>query len=368
MLEIENLSIQIGNFRAENISLTVKDATIHVILGPSGSGKTVFIETIAGFKRPEKGRILFKDVDITPSPPELRMMAYVPQDLALFPHLTVRENIYFGLRARGITENVFYERADSIATSLYIKDHYERDVTTLSGGEKQRVALARALATGNKILLLDEPFSGLHEGLRKEFWFLLKKIQKTLNLTVIAITHDLEEAFFLGDFISIFINGKLHQSSSKEAARIPKDKIVASFYGLKNIFRGSWKGDNIFIPELKLTVPVCSSLILTKTEKNDFEVGIRSEDLIIYDPKRPDGISRVSPEVFSLPTLIGKITACFEKNQSVIMLFSPLNSEASLEIEIPYYKMERLRVEEKKNLALAVPPERLFFLYKNGET
>jgi len=362
MIELKNLSVQVGDFEVAAISLAVATGSIHVILGPSGSGKTILVETIAGFHKPCGGQVLLEGADITVHAPELRYMAYVPQDLALFPHLTVKENIYFGLTARGRRSEALKGNADAVAEALYIRDYYDRDIANLSGGEKQRVALARALAAGNKILLLDEPFSGLHTGLRKELWFLLKELQVRHHLTIILITHDLEEAFFLGDHISILIDGMVHQSATKDKARVPRDKTVANFYGIRNIFPGIFSEQKLLIAKLNLTVPLPDIGAFQAEDGKILDVGIRAEDLIIYDRKRMDGVLNVSPEVLSMPTLHGKIDACYEKGHSATVIFSPVDSESSLEVEIPYHKVQKLFADKRTDLAVAIPPERLFIL------
>ncbi len=362
MLELRNLSVHAGDFKITDISLSTNNSSIHAVLGPSGSGKTVLVETIAGFRKPSGGQILLEGTDITAHAPELRYMAYVPQDLALFPHLTVKENIYFGLTAMGRCSEGLKGNADAIAEALYIKGYFDRNIATLSGGEKQRVALARALATGNKILLLDEPFSGLHPGLRKEFWFLLKELQTRHHLTVIIITHDLEEAFFLGDHISILIGGKVHQSATKEKSRVPRDKTVASFYGIRNIFPCIFSEQNLLVPILNLTLPIPDSCEPRERNGRKADVGVRAEDLIIYDTERMDGILNLSPEVISMPTLHGKIAAFFEKGQSATVIFSPLNSDILLEVEIPYHKVQKLCGKKTTDIAVAIPPDRVFIL------
>lgn len=362
MIELKNLSVQVGDFEVAAISLSVDNGSIHVILGPSGSGKTILVETIAGFHKPRGGQILLEGIDITAHAPELRYMAYVPQDLALFPHLTVKENIYFGLTARGRLSETLKRNADAVAEALYIRNYYDRNIANLSGGEKQRVALARALASGNKILLLDEPFSGLHTGLRKELWFLLKELQDRHHLTIILITHDLEEAFFLGDHISILLDGMVHQSATKEKARFPRDKTVANFYGVRNIFPGIFSEQKLLITELNLTVPIPDGWAAQEGNGKIFDVGIRAEDLIIYDTERINGVLNVSPEVMSMPTLHGKITACFEKGHSATVIFSPIDSDSSLEVEIPYHKVQKLFAGKRTDIAVAIPPDRLFML------
>ena len=199
MLEVRHLSVSADKFLQNDVYLTNPTEGCHAIVGATGSGKTLLLESIIGFRRPSRGAILLNGEDMTQLPVEARGISYVPQDLALFPHLTVRENILFGARVRGIRTAEHDELVRQLVTSVGIGALLDRSVAHLSGGERQRVALVRAVATGNRLLLLDEPFSALHEGLRRELLFVLRELQQNHGLTLLMVTHDTEEAFFLSD-------------------------------------------------------------------------------------------------------------------------------------------------------------------------
>ena len=172
MLEVAELSVRAGGFSLSDISLEVYPSSCHVLLGPTGSGKTLLLESIIGLRNPDKGKILLDGSDITGCPAERRGLAYVPQDLALFPHLTVRENILYPLRIRGSKQNADNGIVRELIESLDIRHVLDRPVSNLSGGERQRTALARAVASGCRTLILDEPLSALHQSLKRELWFL----------------------------------------------------------------------------------------------------------------------------------------------------------------------------------------------------
>jgi len=240
MLEIEALSAEAGTFRLNAVSLTVPRSSCHVIVGPTGGGKTLLLEAIVGLKRLVTGTIRRGGLDITSSAVEHRGLAYVPQDLALFPHMTVQENIAYGTKIRGRHKEAAQTITQKLIESTGIDHLMDRLPANLSGGERQRVALVRAVASGCRHLILDEPLSALHESLKKELWFLLKALIKDFDLAVLMVTHDLKEAFFLGDFISVIIGGSVHQQGGKmDLYHFPRTAAVAQFLGIRNIFEGT---------------------------------------------------------------------------------------------------------------------------------
>ena len=203
MLEIRNLSLRAGDFRLSRISLSVNGCECHVIMGPTGSGKTLLLESIVGFRRPCGGEILFQGKEIATLAVEKRQIAFLPQDLALFPSMTVEENVLYGLKRKKPKCTGSRDQAMALCEAVGIKHLLKRDTRALSGGEKQRVALVRALAPGCRLLLLDEPFAALHRGMRKDLWFLLKRLQERLQLTVLMVTHDEKAATFAQRIILI---------------------------------------------------------------------------------------------------------------------------------------------------------------------
>lgn len=237
MLELEHISIDLGQFSLHDVSLTVEEGQYVCLAGPTGAGKTVLLECVAGLHRPEGGRTLLKGQDITDLPPELRGVGYVPQDYALFPHMNVLDNITYGLVERETPRHLSREKAESAAELLQISHLLERDVTTLSGGERQRVALARTLVLDCQLLLLDEPLSALDSATTKELSLHLADIHRRLNLTVLHVTHDFTEAFSLATHIAICHAGRLLQTGTlQEVFMQPSCRTVASFLGISNVF------------------------------------------------------------------------------------------------------------------------------------
>ncbi len=214
MIQIENLVIELPGFRLVIERLEVFNGEYFVLLGPSGVGKTLLIHAIAGFIKPRSGRIVIDGADVTHIPPERRGIAIVPQNYALFPHMTVFENIAYGLRARGLPRHVIEERVHRIAQVLEIEGLLNRYPHQLSGGEQQRVALARALVVEPKLLLLDEPLSALDPRLRVSSRRFLKELHRKLRFTVLHVTHSLSEALYLADRIGYMERGALVLVSS----------------------------------------------------------------------------------------------------------------------------------------------------------
>ncbi|GAA0181355.1 ATP-binding cassette domain-containing protein [Clostridium sediminicola] len=230
MLNINNLYLQLGEFQLKNIHLDIKDEEYFVLLGPSGAGKTVMLEIIAGLYKKTKGQVLFNSSDLLKLPPEEREIGFVYQRYELFPHMTVKDNIIFGMRIKKINKKIIERELSKLVHLLGIEHLLKRYPVNLSGGEQQRVALARALIISPKILLLDEPLSALDqlnkESLKKE----LKKIHKNFKTTIIHVTHDLDEALFLADKIGIMLNGELLQVKEKdEFLEKPKSYLLDKF-------------------------------------------------------------------------------------------------------------------------------------------
>jgi ABC-type Fe3+/spermidine/putrescine transport system ATPase subunit len=247
MIRVEHLSVRFGTFRLRDIHLEVREGECFVLLGPSGAGKTLLLETIMGLKRPERGRVLLDGRDITRLPPEQRGIGYVPQDLALFPHLSVRENILFGPKVRGLPREEAERELERLATLLNLHPFLERrDVLSLSGGEKQRVALARALIVRPRVLFLDEPFAALDEAIRRELQIQFRTLQRTLGVTLFQVTHLHEEAFLMADRLGILMEGRLEQvGTPEEIHRCPANLRVARFLLMNNLFEARverWEG------------------------------------------------------------------------------------------------------------------------------
>ena len=235
MLQLENISLKLGNFQLQDISLHVGTGEYLVLLGPTGTGKTVLLETISGIHFADQGKIFLNGQDATHRPPETRRLGVVYQDYALFPHLTVWGNIAFGLRLNGESKGRIRHAVAQMAQFLDINHLLDRRPVHLSGGEQQRAALARALVLRPHMLLLDEPLSALDrfskDRLRRE----LKRIHSELGVTVFHITHDLSEAFFLADRLVIMLDGTIIQEGSpEEILKRPLNRSVAELVGIEN--------------------------------------------------------------------------------------------------------------------------------------
>jgi len=247
MIEIRGLVAHYGSFSLQQIDLTIGDGECFVLLGPSGAGKTLCLETVLGIKPPDQGSIRLDGRDIGHAQPETRGFSYLPQDLALFPHLSVSENIAFGLAIRRTPADVVRDRIENVAGLLGTAHLLgRRRIRGLSGGEQQRVALARALVVEPKVLFLDEPFSALDPATRRQLHIEFQDIRERLGLTTIFVTHDHEEAAVLADRMGVIMDGRLQQvGTPAEVFDAPTSLATARFLVFENLFEGTPEGDGV---------------------------------------------------------------------------------------------------------------------------
>ncbi|HIH36812.1 MAG TPA: ABC transporter ATP-binding protein [Methanocellales archaeon] len=240
MIEVRDLCKDWKEFSLKDITLDVKKGEYFVILGPTGAGKTLLLETVAGFHIPDKGNIWIEGCDVTLIPPEKRKIGFIYQDYALFPHLTVEQNIAFGLKLKRTSKsNMNMARLKGIMDWLRISHLAHRYPATLSGGEQQKVAIARAIAIEPQILLLDEPLSALDSRTRDYLREELKRIKKEFDITMVHVTHDQTEAMFLADRIGVMMDGEIVQvGTPREVFNKPINERVAEFVGVENIIEG----------------------------------------------------------------------------------------------------------------------------------
>lgn len=241
MVKFENVEIKYGDFVAiENLNLDIKEGEFFTFLGPSGCGKTTSLRALVGFLTPSKGKVYVGDKDVTNLPVEKRNIGMVFQSYALFPTMTVYDNIAFGMKVKKLSKSEIDKKVREVAAKIKITDEQlKKNVADLSGGQQQRVALARAIVLEPKILCLDEPLSNLDAKLRIDMRMELKHLQKDLGITTLYVTHDQEEVLTLSDRIAVFNNGYVEQVGTPfEIYNESKSEFVCDFIGDINRLKG----------------------------------------------------------------------------------------------------------------------------------
>lgn len=253
-VKLDHVYKMFGNAKGvEDINLDIQSGEFFTFLGPSGCGKTTTLRMIAGFYSPTRGKIYFDQQDVTTLQPNKRNIGMVFQNYALFPHMTVFENIAFGLQVRKRSNATIKEKVNNVQKLVHLDGYGSRKITELSGGQQQRVALARALVIEPDILLLDEPLSNLDAKLREETRVEIKRLQVELGITTIYVTHDQHEAMAMSDRIVVMNKGKVQQiGTPQEIYNAPANTFVASFIGESNILQGVIKeiNGNVVIVDL----------------------------------------------------------------------------------------------------------------------
>jgi putative spermidine/putrescine transport system ATP-binding protein len=235
------------------VDLQIGRGEFFTMLGPSGSGKTTLLRIIAGFVPADAGQVKLNGVDVTREPPFARNVNTVFQDYALFPHMTVYENVEYGLRVKGVGRSERRARAQAALDMVRLPDHGRRKPSQLSGGQRQRVALARAIANEPEVLLLDEPLGALDLKLRQEMQLELKRIQREVGITFIFVTHDQEEALTMSDRLAVMNNGRIEQLGTPiDVYERPANEFVAGFIGVSNLLERG--GRRFTIRPEKLTI------------------------------------------------------------------------------------------------------------------
>ena len=275
MIIIENLNVHLKEFNLYDINLSIEENEFFILMGPTGAGKTVLLEAMAGLIPVKSGRIIIGEKDVTKLPPEERGISIVYQDYALFPHLTVMENIKYGLHFHRVDKKEAEKRTSRLLDELEISHIEKRIPLNLSGGELQRVALARALMVNPSVLLLDEPLSALDTSFREEIRAGLKRLHKNSNVTFLMVTHDFAEALSLADRAAVMNNGMIEQTGSMDDIfQRPDSKFVADFVGMKNLFSVKFDGTRAAIDDLEIE--------LGRTPVNSHGyIAIRPEDIVL---------------------------------------------------------------------------------------
>ena len=278
------------NVVVRDVDQVIRGGEFVTLLGPSGCGKTTILRMIAGFERPTEGEIWFDDRPISGGktfvPPEKRGIGMVFQNYAVWPHMTVRENTAYPLTIRKCPKEELKDRVDKALSLMNLTEYADRLPSQLSGGQQQRVALARAMVAEPELLLLDEPLSNLDAKLRESMRFEIKRLQETLGITVIYVTHDQTEAMAMSDRIFVINRGEVQQTGTpEEIYNHPADPFVADFLGKVAFFRGEAKDGRIFLPEMGNQSIACPGPYAGKVY-----TAVRPENLLFTESGELSGI------------------------------------------------------------------------------
>jgi molybdopterin-binding protein len=336
MIELKNLSVNLGEFVLNDISLNIEEGEYFIILGPTGAGKTVLLESIAGLYPIKSGEIWLRGKEATRIEPEKRGVSIVYQDHVLFPHLSVKDNITFGLKMHKARAEERKERLNWVAQLLGITNLLHRRPDTLSGGEKQKVALGRAIITRPELLLVDEPLSALDPETRESVQQELRQLHRALGITILHVTHDFEEAIALGSRIAVIGEGRLMQvGTPEEIFRHPNSEFVARFSMTRNIFRGQAamkpNGDNVFRID-------STEFIIAADAEGSYHASIRPEDILISSEPVRSSARNCFP---------GTITDVVDKGST---LYVTVSIPPKLSCLVTRHSFEELELEQGKKV------------------
>lgn len=301
LIEIKDLSKRFGeNVAADALSLRIYENELFALLGPSGGGKTTLLRLIAGFEKPDDGTILLDGEDLTRVHPNKRPINMMFQSYALFPHLSVRDNVAFGLRMDGVKGAALRERVDEAIAMVQLTDHADRKPGRLSGGQRQRVALARSLVKRPRILLLDEPLGALDRKLRDQMQIELKQLQHQVGITFLMVTHDQEQALGMADRVALLNHGRIEQiGAPSDLYELPQSRFVADFIGKMNFIEAQVTGpDTVKVQTVGSLPAVC----VGHDEGSSVAVAVRPEriGLSVPDDERDRSLAHVTGRVTNL--------------------------------------------------------------------
>ncbi|MGB9964317.1 ABC transporter ATP-binding protein [Halobacterium sp. CBA1126] len=328
------------------LDLEVEDGEFLVFLGPSGCGKTTALRMIAGLETPSDGEIYFDDDRVDDMPPADRNVAMVFQNYALYPHMSVRENIEYPLKVRGVPPEERDERVAEIAELLHIEDQLDSDPASISGGQRQRTSLARAIIREPSVFLLDEPLSNLDAKLRLEMRSELKRLQNELDITTVYVTHNQEEAMSMGDRIAVMNEGTIRQvAEPEELYRRPKTAWVAQFIGSPpmNLLEGTNRDGTIRVDD-ENSVPAAR-----ETTSADVSVGFRPEDAAVTTTE-PDTDWRLRGTVKTVEPLGEYVLVNVDVGDTTVNA-----------------KVDRTDVESGQQVFLSVDPDDVYLYDGDGE-
>lgn len=342
-VRLEEIKRKFNNVTAvEDITFEIPDGQFWVLVGPSGCGKSTILRTIAGLETATSGNLYIGDVLVNNIPARQRDVAMVFQNYALYPHMSVAQNIAFGLQMRKVDAKVIRQRVETVARSLALEHLLERKPKQLSGGQQQRVALGRAIARKAQVFLLDEPLSNLDAQLRDDTRAELKQLHHNLGITTIYVTHDQVEAMTLADRIVILNQGRIQQIGEPQSVYAkPANRMVATFLGNPpmNILPAQYKKGNFFLGENQvIPCPMHVRDVLHLAEGQIIDLGIRPEDLLINESQNE--VSALTVEV-RLVEPLGRET-----------LIRAALPDSSLQVHIQQPSIIRLQLGDRLSLGL----------------
>jgi putative 2-aminoethylphosphonate ABC transporter ATP-binding protein len=346
LLVLENISKNFGSLVAvQDVNLEIQPGEFICFLGPSGCGKTTLLRMITGFEQQTVGDIIYDGNVINDVIPQKRDFGIVFQSYALFPNMTVHQNITFGLKMRKVPKKLSDERVSEILQLVGLTDWESHYPSQLSGGQQQRVALGRALAIKPRVLLLDEPLSALDAKIRIRLRTVIKKLQEELGITMIYVTHDQEEALALADRVVVMRDGEIRQIGTPwEIYKEPKTSFIAEFVGTSNFITGIKKDEHVQFGRLELTV---SNLVDVDSET--VHLAIRPENIIWVDETLaaehyvPSNVVEVEAEVINFLGAIVRITFILEAEEMIV--------------DISEKEFEKFNLKRKDKLKLYFPPD-----------
>ncbi|MSR33480.1 MAG: ABC transporter ATP-binding protein [Phycisphaerales bacterium] len=284
-IRLEKLRCEFGSTVAvDSVDLHIPAGSLYFMLGPSGCGKTTLLRMIAGFQEPTSGKIFFGDRDVTHTPPEKRNAGMVFQSYALWPHLSVFDNVAFGLQVRGVSAAEQGKRVGAALEMVRMGHLAQRKPNQLSGGQQQRVALARAIVFNPEVLLLDEPLSNLDAKLRLEMRAEIKRICAEIHMTTVYVTHDQKEALSLADDLVVLRDGRIEQTGApKQVYQQPHNSFVAELMGETNFIQGTVKSSSDTGSDIKTAAGILQSSCASADVGAQVTLSIRPESLRIAD-------------------------------------------------------------------------------------
>jgi len=357
LLEIDRVTKKFGDYTAvTQTSFNIERGEFLAIMGSSGCGKTTMLRMLAGLEEPSSGEIRLDGVSQSGLPPWERDLPLVWQSLALFPFLSVLDNVAFGLKMRGVPKKVRHEKARNWISKLELGEFAERNVTQLSGGQRQRVALARALVTEPKVILLDEPLSALDAHLGVRMQALLRSLQRELGITFIYVTHSQVEAFSMADRVVVMSRGKVEQIGvPKEIYRQPANRFVADFIGNVNIFRGVAETVADGVATIRTPVGLMSAL----NTRSSLRIGEEVDFFVNADQIQVGATAQGSNHVS------GKLLS-YKFVGNMVTLYLELAAGLELKVSIPEPTYDRLSVKIGDMVSASWQNDAAHVFAKNG--